>query len=84
MPDQMQFPSLESPAKQEEYSLRLQGEHLIADNWDVMLIPSMRGKTRFEGKWVVCHRDHLEAYISRVETEIAALNSKVADLESRL
>lgn len=90
MPDQLQFEGLGDldppsglPARAVD-SLRLRGEHLISDNWDIMLVPSVRGKTRYEGRWIVCHREHLESYVSAVETHVLALQAQIRELESRL
>jgi hypothetical protein len=84
MPDQLQFEGLEDPVSWTDAdSLELRGKHLIADNWDVMLVPSVRGKTRDEGRWIVCHREHLESYVTLVNLNISELKARIRDLENR-
>lgn len=86
MPDQMQFPGMEAhqmtQAEIDSLDLTLQGHRLIADNWDVMLIPQVRGETRHEGYWIVCSRRNLTEYVQSVSDRIKSLEAEINRLKS--
>jgi len=54
-------------SKLEADQLKSIGQNLISDNWDTMLVQDGRGRTRHDGKWIVCYRPHLEEYVQRVD-----------------
>jgi hypothetical protein len=62
-------------SKLEADQLKMIGQNLISDNWDSMLQPDVRGKTRHNGKWIVCYRPHLEEYVLRVNHYLERVTS---------